>query len=204
MTNTGNVPVDGVTIEDPMLTSRKVEVKLDKTTLAVGEKATATALTALTQTDLDAGEATNTAKAKGTAMGNASVESAEATAKVTIARKASLSVEKTADVQEAKVGDTITYTIKVTNTGNVTLAPVTITDAESGDDIIRTRVISSPNERRNRQICAIVGWVCLALSIIVGIVGIRVPDANGPLAFVLAALPWLLAGIGVACVMVNG
>ena len=45
---------------------------------------------------------------------------------------ASLKVEKTASTLEADVGDTITFTITVTNTGSVALTDITVTDTFNG------------------------------------------------------------------------
>ena len=53
---------------------------------------------------------------------------AVATAPISVEAKPALAIEKTVDPQEAQPGDTVTYTITVTNTGNVALNEVRLVD----------------------------------------------------------------------------
>src|SRR5690606_32452881 len=62
-TNTGNVTLTGVTVNDPML---DVTIELEKTTLAPGESTVGTATYIVTQADIDQGEIINLAVAEGT------------------------------------------------------------------------------------------------------------------------------------------
>ena len=129
ITNNGNVRIENLVVEDALLTARGITVTPAATALGPGESTTATATMPLTQADIDAGQVVNVAKAKGTnAVDSTAVESPEDDATVTITRTAGLSLVKVADKQTANIGDTINYTITVTNTGNVTLAPVTVND----------------------------------------------------------------------------
>ena len=93
--------------------------------LAPGAFTTCTASYTITQADLNAGSVTNTAKATANAT-----DSNEDSETVTANQTKTLSLDKTASPSTySTVGQTISYSYKVTNTGNVTLAgPVTVTD----------------------------------------------------------------------------
>src|SRR5262249_55729030 len=81
------------------------------------------------QADLDAGSITNVATASGNGL-----TSNQATATVTGTQTRSISLTKTANpTTYSAVGQVITYTYVIRNTGNVTLAgPFTITDNKIG------------------------------------------------------------------------
>lgn len=124
VTNTGNVPLAGpVTVADDKTTVTCPPLPAGG--LAVGATTTCTASYSVTQADLDAVSVTNLATA--TANGTSSNQ---ATATVTSQAVAALSLDKTASVATYKaVGDHITYSYLVTNTGQRTLAgPVTVAD----------------------------------------------------------------------------
>ncbi|QQS48169.1 MAG: DUF11 domain-containing protein [Acidobacteriota bacterium] len=121
VTNTGNVTLAGpVTVVD-----NKATVTCPAGSLAPGAMITCTASYTITQADLDAGSVTNTAKASANG-----VESNEDSETVTATQTRTISLDKTATpATYDSVGDTISYSYKVTNTGNVTLAgPVTVVD----------------------------------------------------------------------------
>src|SRR5262249_15727345 len=94
----------------------------------------------VTQADVDAGEVTDTATATGTdTAGTKSPQSPPARARVPAAAPdPSAAPTKTAPVSRAanqdvaRLGDTISYSYVVTNTGNVTLASVEVTDPSIG------------------------------------------------------------------------
>ncbi|ERJ60928.1 T9SS C-terminal target domain-containing protein [Sphingobacterium paucimobilis] len=153
VTNTGNV-----TIKDLKLTDAKLGLNSSKTfnpsTIDPGKTAIATADYELVQDDLDRGHIKNTAKVEGTDPKDNTVEdvsdtgtdrngnpindpSADGTEDPTIldlVREPSIKVEKTGvykgDKDRAKVGDKVEYTFVVTNTGNMTLKDVSLTDTE--------------------------------------------------------------------------
>ena len=79
----------------------------------------------ITQADLDAGSVTNTAKASANG-----VDSNQDSETVTAIQTKTLLLDKTAaPATYSTVGTIISYSYKVTNTGNVTLAgPVTVAD----------------------------------------------------------------------------
>jgi uncharacterized repeat protein (TIGR01451 family) len=126
LTNTGNVTLVGpFTVTDD-----KVTVTVPSTaSLAPGDHIDATASHVMAQTDVDAGSVTNLATGHGF-FGEAVVDSNQATATVTAVQSPALLLSKSAlPLIYTAVGDTVTYTYVLTNSGNVTLvAPFTITD----------------------------------------------------------------------------
>ena len=129
--NTGNVTVTGIVVTDP-LTGLSCPVG----TLAPGQTdTTCSALYTLTQADVNAGSRANTATASGKDPDNATVTDDD-TATVPLPKAASISLDKSATLHtdvvppndRADAGDTISYAFSVTNTGNVTLTGVTVTD----------------------------------------------------------------------------
>ncbi|WP_338226486.1 DUF7507 domain-containing protein, partial [Algoriphagus confluentis] len=123
VTNTGNVTLDPVAILDPL-------TDLDQTlgSLEVGETVTLTTKYTITQADVDAGEVTNIAAVSGLSPKGNLVEDQD-DAQVTAIQNPGIAIEKSSDVNTYDaVGDLITYTLLVTNTGNVTLERVIVSD----------------------------------------------------------------------------
>ena len=85
----------------------------------------------ITQDDIDAGQVQNTATAAYTYAGEDYTEEDEVT--VSAIQGPDLSITKTADETSfGAVGDEINYTIIVTNTGNVALTNIAVTDPLTG------------------------------------------------------------------------
>ncbi|WP_313461135.1 hypothetical protein, partial [Stenotrophomonas sp.] len=125
VTNTGNVTVSALAVAD----DRIATVSCPATTLAPGAATTCTATYLITQADLDAGSVTNTATTTATpAQGTLSPVVAQAT--ITAVQNRALALLKSSpNSSYAAVGDTLSYSYLVTNTGNITLTdPVTVTD----------------------------------------------------------------------------
>jgi hypothetical protein len=116
--NIGNVTLAGpLTISDD-----KATVSCPAGNLAVGDSITCTATYIVTQADLDAGSVTNIATGHAKTLGGMPVNSNNATATVDATQTRALIIKKSAqETTYAHVGDTIHYSYKVTNTGNVTL-----------------------------------------------------------------------------------
>jgi uncharacterized repeat protein (TIGR01451 family) len=115
--NTGDVTLTDVVLEDAVAPGCAVKVGTLKP-----DEAAAPVTCEVTMADADV---TNTVKATGTdPVGKPVTSVADAVAKVA---KPGIDVVKTAD-PTIQPGGTITYTIKVTNTGNVDLAPVEVLD----------------------------------------------------------------------------
>ncbi|WP_431219469.1 DUF7507 domain-containing protein [Leifsonia xyli] len=136
-TNTGNVTLTGVTIADPLPGLSALTYTWPGTpgTLLPGQSVSATATYQLTQADIDAGRVDNTATTTGTPpTGPAVTDSDSAT--VPLTASPALSLAKAADASQvgtpAMVGDTVEYLFSATNTGNVTLTGVSITDPLAG------------------------------------------------------------------------
>ncbi|MCI0678060.1 MAG: hypothetical protein L0Z63_03330, partial [Actinobacteria bacterium] len=130
-TNTGNVPLDNVTVNDTGFTGTGDLSPVDcpggngNVSLDVGEQVSCTATYTLTQADIDQGSVTNEVEAAGDPPGGPTLVSPLTTARVSVAQEPDLTMTKTADpsvVSEA--GEIVTYSFLMENTGNVTLTEV--------------------------------------------------------------------------------
>ncbi len=134
VTNTGNVTLDSVSIADP----KTGPVSCPVTVLAPGESTTCTATYTLTQADVDAGHVANTATVTGTppvTPGNPTPTPVTATdsTDTPITAGPAITLDKQAGTPTGNTaGSTIDYTFLVTNTGNVTLDPISVSDAKVG------------------------------------------------------------------------
>lgn len=136
--NTGNVPLANVVISDPNAVVSGSPVAL----IPIGGTATVTATRTITAADLAAGSADNQATATGTTPSGTTVsqpsqpvpgeEPAVTSVPLTPAVPA-MTVTKLATTipDPAAVGQKITYTITVVNTGNVPLTNVVVTDSNA-------------------------------------------------------------------------
>ena len=92
---------------------------------------TCTATYIVTQTDIDAGQVMNTATATGISPAGQSITSAPSSATVSAVPGPAITVVKSATPSSfAAAGTTIHYSFLVTNTGNVTLSSVQVTDTD--------------------------------------------------------------------------
>uniref|UniRef100_UPI0037C6CBEA beta strand repeat-containing protein n=1 Tax=Salinibacterium sp. TaxID=1915057 RepID=UPI0037C6CBEA len=135
VTNDGNVTLTGVTIADPQSgLGTLVYVWPNPAlpgTLLPGESATATVVYLLTQSDVDAGGIASTATASGTA--ESTTVTSQAAGSTPVAANPAMTIAKSHSVETfLQQGGGILYRIAVTNTGNVTMTGVTITDPKPG------------------------------------------------------------------------
>ncbi|WP_341953160.1 AraC family transcriptional regulator [Salinibacterium sp. TMP30] len=132
--NTGNVTVSGAAITDPLSGLSAISFGTwpggAAGTLAPGAQVTATATYTVKQQDVDSGSIMNTASATGTGANGTGVSATDA-ATVPLVTSAKLTVTKSGAVTAGtgRVGDTITFSFVVRNTGNVTLTSTAISDS---------------------------------------------------------------------------
>ncbi|MFJ4225164.1 hypothetical protein ACIPYT_13105, partial [Microbacterium sp. NPDC089695] len=135
-TNNGNVTLSQVAIADPLAGLSAITYTWPGTagTLAPGQTVQGRATYTIRQADVDAGAVTNTATASARTPAGVAVAGTSPTTRVTTATAAPASTTvKTATVSgTASVGDVITYTVRTTNTGNVTLTDVAVSDPLAG------------------------------------------------------------------------
>lgn len=136
--NTGNVTLHNITCDDTMKEIGKIA--LNKTELAPNETAAGTATHTLTQTDIDAGFVKNTASSSADSPNASKIVSNESSVSTTISQNAQLYVEKTADIthidaNDAIAGKKISYSLKITNTGNTTITGIELNDDLAKNDL---------------------------------------------------------------------
>ena len=128
--NTGNEPLVGVTVDDTLLGDITGDFDFDfANPFPVGE--VATAVVSYTPQAGDPDPITNTVTATGTGADSGAEASDDASCTTDILNP-TIDVEKSC-TELAHVGDTVTYTITVTNTGDEDLDSVTVMDTVLGD-----------------------------------------------------------------------
>ena len=133
VTNTGNVTLDPVSVDDPTVGA----VDCPVSSSAPGASTTCTATYVLTQADVDAGHVANSATVSGSPPTGADVTAVDTTDTAIVAGPA-VGLVKTAGAPSGNAaGDTIDYSFVVTNTGNVTLDPVSVDDPLVGAVAVR-------------------------------------------------------------------
>ena len=121
VTNTGNVTVTGITLTDPKVPT----IACDATSLAPGISMTCTGNHTVTQAEMDA--------ASGTLVNTVTVKSSAPDATdsntIPVAKDPKLTVDKTSTTTSITVaGQVVPYSFLVTNTGNVTVTGIALTD----------------------------------------------------------------------------
>uniref|UniRef100_UPI0015CE5FF2 DUF7507 domain-containing protein n=1 Tax=Winogradskyella costae TaxID=2697008 RepID=UPI0015CE5FF2 len=164
VTNTGNVTVDNITIADAF--TGTTGLAISPSSLVPGATGTATVTYTIDQDDVDLGSITNSATATGDSPsgtddvsdvsdnGDETVDGPDVDTDPTndptitpIVQDAALTLTKTVAITTdasptgTSLGDVLTYTFSVTNTGNVTVDNITIADAFTGT----TGLVISPS-----------------------------------------------------------
>ncbi|WP_139230589.1 MULTISPECIES: GEVED domain-containing protein [unclassified Leifsonia] len=133
VTNTGNVPLTGVVVNDSGFTGTgtlgPITCPPGADTLAAGAQVSCTATYTLTQADVDAGKLTNSATSTGTPPGSPDITTPPSQIQIPVNPAPSIDLAKSATPATAnRADDTIAYSFRVTNTGNVTLSDPTISE----------------------------------------------------------------------------
>lgn len=131
VTNTGPLTLTDVRVDDVLVAPAgpEIEVECPGDTLAPDASMTCVGTYTVTQADVDHGRIDNAATATGTDPSGTDVTSPESEWAVTIPESPGIEVEKSAAEEEiTEAGQKIHYSFVVTNTGNVTLDQVTVTD----------------------------------------------------------------------------
>ncbi len=138
--NTGNLTLTGVSVSDPLLANADCDgvagapFTTTGLAIAVGASLVCSGTHAVTQAELDTngggdGDIDNTATA-----GSTQTAPVSASAAILISQTPAITLDKQADIAAyATVGDVITYTYTITNTGNVTLIGGASVSRRQGD-----------------------------------------------------------------------
>ena len=132
VTNTGNVTISGpITVDDDKAADESCPVG----NINPGSSITCTASDTITQADLDSGSVTNAAFATGAGPGGSPVASAPDAVTIPATQSPSIQIIKVmasyGDLDgsgSVTLGDELWYRFNVSNNGNVTLNPVSVTD----------------------------------------------------------------------------
>jgi len=127
--NTGDTTISGITLNDPLLET----ITLDPTTLAPGETANSTGgpyTYTVVEDDLPS-PLDNEATVSGTDSQGDPVSDKD-TESVVLTYTSELTLTKSADKDSAHVGETITYSFSVENTGDTTISGITLSDPMLG------------------------------------------------------------------------
>jgi len=143
LSNTGNTAISGVVVSDPLADAGSIAyVSGDDGTreiLEIGESWMYTAAHTVTQADLDAGSFTNVATATGIPTGG-TLDPTTGTETVVATLTPSWKLTKTSTTvpnSYGQAGDLLTYAITITNTGNVAITGVMVTDPQADAGSIR-------------------------------------------------------------------
>ena len=127
VTNTGNVTLSNVVVVD-----EKAGVNQNVGSLLPGESTVINVIYIVTQADMDSGSIVNIASVNGKGK-NDDDSSNEDSVTVEVDKNAGLEVVKASASEDyTEIGQEIVYTITVTNTGNVTLSDILISDPLTG------------------------------------------------------------------------
>ena len=135
VTNTGNVPLNGVEVTDPLFGLGQITYSNwpgAPNELQPGESVTGTATLTVTQDHINAGAIDNTATASGTSPAGDDVTDTDDWNLTGPDAGPSILLTKTGAAQFTTVGETITYDFVVSNNGNVTLTDVDVNDPLAG------------------------------------------------------------------------
>jgi uncharacterized repeat protein (TIGR01451 family) len=129
VTNLGNLPIKDIAVTDPIVD----QVTCPATELGPGDHTVCTATYSTTQDDLDAGQVANIAEVTGNDPNGAKVTAHSGSVIIPALFDPAVSVVKTSDATTfSSRGEQIPYRFTVTNTGNVTLDDIVVSDPRVG------------------------------------------------------------------------
>ncbi len=133
-TNTGTQTLTGVTVDDPFVGTLVCDVA-EPVTLAPNDVLTCTGTYTVTQADVDAGDPiANTATAAATTTQGQPIDGEDSATYAVAAPAPAMTVVKDLDASAAltdysAVGEALDYRVTVTNSGNITLNDIEVTDS---------------------------------------------------------------------------
>ena len=128
ITNTGNVPLTNLAVADPNAVLGACAAVAIGGTLNPGQSTTCPATHAVVQADINAGSYTNTATATGT-FNNTPITSAPSSVTSTATQSPAITIAKTTTTPTySAVGNVLSYSLLITNTGNVPLTNLAVAD----------------------------------------------------------------------------
>ena len=133
VTNTGNVTLNAIAINDALLDAPAV---CDATTLLPGAVANCTGTHTVTQADVAAGAVNNTATATGTPPSATPVTSDPSSTSTPLLAVTVSKLSTPASGQTVQPGETISYTLNVVVANTATTSVLTLTDTLSGDQTL--------------------------------------------------------------------
>ena len=144
--NTGNVTLTGVAVSDPLpglsaVAWRSNSGTSPQGTFAPGEVAIFTARYAVTQVDINAGQVDNPAMATGLPPSGGPVAHEDHVIVTGPDAEPGLTLMKSDPQGNLALGETLTYVVTATNTGNVTLVGVVIVDTMITPDTITCDIL---------------------------------------------------------------
>uniref|UniRef100_UPI00261E56EA DUF7507 domain-containing protein n=1 Tax=uncultured Aquimarina sp. TaxID=575652 RepID=UPI00261E56EA len=202
VTNTGNVTLTDIEIEDANADAGSI-VGSPITSLAPGASVTVTANQTITQADMDAGFIENSATATGdspsgtddvTDVSDAGDETVETPngdgttdgetdndpTVTDLIADPDLTLVKTGVANGSNVGDVITYTFTVTNTGNVTVSNIFIDDILTGStNLTITPSTLAPGEQGTAQATYVITQVDINNGEVINSATVIGEDPNG-------------------------
>jgi uncharacterized repeat protein (TIGR01451 family) len=137
ITNTGETTLTDLSLVD----DRLGEIPLSRTTLAPWERVTGSFSVTITEADLP-GPFVNTVVVTAIDPSGKTVTDSDTLVLFDLVSDGALTLLKTSDTTEAAVGETITYTYTITNTGDVMLTDLVLTDDHIGEIPLPTSVLT--------------------------------------------------------------
>jgi uncharacterized repeat protein (TIGR01451 family) len=150
--NSGNVPVSDISVNEASFSGSGTLSAIDcpDSALAPTASETCTATYDVTEADLEAGTVLNTAVATGTAPDGDTVTSGPSSAVVATGANPGITLVKSAAPSTFDAaGQTIRYSLLVSNTGNVTLTDITVTDddfSSTGEGDLGPLAVACPSD----------------------------------------------------------